>query len=455
MSVAALDVGKTNVKAVLFDEAGAMLAERSQPNGPLAPDAQWPYPRLDVDAIWVFALKALAELNRVSPITAISISTHGASGVLVDDNGPSPPPMDYEFSGFEELDAEYDAIRPAFEETLSPRAPLGLNVGRSVYYYERRYPELFAKARAFLLYPQFWFWKLTGELASEVTSLACHGDLWRPREARLSSLVESRGWAPLFPPRRNAWDSSPILPEVAAQAGLSPDVRVHCGAHDSNLSLVPHIQSRTDPFSVVSTGTWVILMAVGGTGALDPVWDQLANVDVLGRPTPCGRFMGGREFAVLAGANPARIGAEEVAQVVASGTLALPAFSDAGGPFWNRKGRIEGPEPATAEGRTALATLYVALMTELMMTQLQAPGDWIVEGGFVRTPAFAHVLAALAPGRRVLVAATTAGPAEGAARLAHWGRPQPAPECRQAEPWDVPGLRDYAARWRAGALALL
>ena len=448
MSVAALDVGKTNVKVVLFDEAGAILAERSQPNGPLPPDAQWPYPRLDVAGIWTFALRALRELNAVAPISAISISTHGASGVLVDENGPSPPPMDYEFSGFGELDAEYDAIRPAFEETLSPRAPLGLNSGRHVYFYERRYPQLFARARAFLLYPQYWFWKLTGELASEVTSLACHGDLWRPREARLSSLVEARGWKRLFPPRRNAWDSAPILSAVAAEAGLPPGVRVHCGGHDSNLSLVPHIQSRRDPFSVVSTGTWVILMAVGGTGALDPAWDQLANVDVLGRPTPCARFMGGREFAVLAG-TPAPIGPEDVAAVVASGAMALPSFSDAGGPFWNRKGRIEGPAPQTAEGRTALATLYVALMTELMMTKLQAPGDWIVEGGFVKTPAFAQVLAALAPGRRVLVAANSVGPAEGAARLAHWGAPQPAPESRLAAGWEIDGLADYAARWRA------
>jgi sugar (pentulose or hexulose) kinase len=446
MSVAALDIGKTNLKVALFD-GGALVAERSEPNAPLPADAQWPYPRMDVDRIWSFVLSALGELNARAPITAISISTHGASGVLVDDNGPSPPPMDYEFAGFGEIDAEYDALRPAFEETLSPRAPRGLNVGRSVYYYERRYPELFARARAFLLYPQFWFWKLTGELASEVTSLACHGDLWRPREAALSSLVTGRGWARLFPPRRDAWDFSPILPEVAARAGLSREVRVHVGAHDSNLSLVPHIVARRDPFSVVSTGTWVILMAVGGTGPLDPAWDMLANVDVLGRPTPTARFMGGREFAALAG-TPAPIAAEDIAAVVASGALALPAFADAGGPFWSRQGRIEGPPPQTPQARTALATLYVALMTRLMLDRLEAPGDWIVEGGFAKTPAFAATLAALAPERRVLLAATTAGAAEGAARLAHWGEAQPPEECQPAAAWEIPGLADYAARWR-------
>src|SRR5947209_3939964 len=190
MSVAVLDVGKTNVKVVLFDDAGAMLAERSQPNAARPPDARWPYPQLDVETIWTFFLASLSELNALKPITAISLSTHGAAGVMVDDNGANPAPMDYEFAGFGALDAEYDALRPPFAETLSPRTPRGLNLGRCVYFYERRYPELFARARAFLMYPQYWLWRLTGALASEVTSLASHGDLWRPREARLSSLVE-------------------------------------------------------------------------------------------------------------------------------------------------------------------------------------------------------------------------------------------------------------------------
>ena len=455
MSVAVLDVGKTNVKVVLFDDDGAIVAERSRANASLPADAQWPYPRLDVDAIWTFFLSSLAELNAVAPIATISISTHGAAGVMVDARGAAPPPMDYEFAGFGELDAEYDAMRPPFSETLSPRAPRGLNLGRCVYFYERRYPELFAKAQAFLMYPQYWLWRLTGVLVSEVTSLACHGDLWRPREAKLSSLVERRSWTRLFPPLSHAWDAFPIRAEVAAAAGLSPSARVHVGAHDSNLSLVPHIVSRRDAFSVISTGTWVILMAVGGTGPLDPDWDMLANVDVTGRPTPCARFMGGREFSVLAGEPPAPVGPEDIAGVVVAGTLALPAFSDQGGPFTACAGTIEGPPPQSPAGRAALATLYVALMTQLMLEKLEAPGDWIVEGGFAKTPAFASVLAALAPERNVVLAATTAGAAEGAARLARWGAKARKYESLSVTPWLTPGLADYAARWRTAVEARL
>ena len=43
-------------------------------------------------------------------------------------------------------------------------------------------------------------------------------------------------------------------------------------------------------------------MAAGGAlDRLDAGRDMLANVDALGDPVPCARFMGGREFALIAG----------------------------------------------------------------------------------------------------------------------------------------------------------
>ena len=263
----------------------------------------------------------------------------------------------------------------------------------------------FAAARAFLTYPQFWSWRLSGVMATEVTSLGAHTDLWRPKEGRLSSLVENLGWRRLFPPIRRAWETLGTLrPEIAAQTGLSPEVRIVCGAHDSNASLVPYLASRTDPFTVLSTGTWVIIMAVGGKAPIVEKADMLANVDVRGRPVPTARLMLGREFAALAGEMPAEARETDVASLVASGAMAMPAFTNQGGPFAARKGRIEGEAPKTLAAGSALATLYCALVAAHMLKLLQAPGDLIVEGGFNRSPAFAGVLAALMPGRDVFMA---------------------------------------------------
>ena len=285
-------------------------------------------------------------------------------------------------------------------------------------------------------------------MASEATSLGAHTDLWRPKEGDLSSMVDKLGWRRLFPPMRKAWDTLGTLkPEVAAATGLAPAVRIICGAHDSNASLVPHLVSRRDPFTVISTGTWVIIMTVGGTARLDPEADMLANVDVRGEPVPTARFMGGREFSVLAGDAPADADEADVAAIIASGVLALPAFSDQGGPFAARKGVIDGDPPATPKARAALATLYVALMTAHMLRRLEAPGDLIVEGGFARSPAFAAVLARLMSGRRVVIAPMSAGADAGAAMLAHWDAPHPPPKLEPARVWNLPGLEAYADRW--------
>ena len=209
------------------------------------PDEQWPYLRLDTEGAWTFLTNALRELGARFSIEAIVTTTHGCAGVLMGRDGEAVPPLDYEFDGFAAVDAAYDAARPPFDESRSPHLPRGLNLGRHIFYYERHFPDQFKQATAFLTYAQYFAWRLGGAMASEVTSLGAHTDLWRPNEGDLSSMVDTLGWRRLFPPIRKAWDTLGTLkPEVAAATGLSPNLRIVCGAHDSNASLVPHLTSR-------------------------------------------------------------------------------------------------------------------------------------------------------------------------------------------------------------------
>ena len=298
-TVAVLDIGKTNVKLALFDE-GRLRWEKSAPNrmmpGP-------PYPHEDVESAWDFLLDALREARRTHQIGAIVPTAHGAAGALIGATDLAAPVMDYEFTGVETIEPDYAPLRPPFSESLSPQVPAGLNLGRQLAYQKWRCPELFAKAKHFVGYPQYWAWRLTGVAASEVTSLGCHTDLWAPRQGHVSDLVKALGVDSLIPPLRRAFDPlGPIKPEIAAATNLAPDTQVFCGIHDSNAALLPYVVSRAAPFTVLSTGTWVILMCVGlALDQLDPRDDTLANVDALGRPTACGRFMGGREYAIIAG----------------------------------------------------------------------------------------------------------------------------------------------------------
>ena len=61
--VAVLDIGKTNIKVVVFDAAGTVVAERSHPNASLPPDARWPYLQLHTEGAWAFLIGALKELG--------------------------------------------------------------------------------------------------------------------------------------------------------------------------------------------------------------------------------------------------------------------------------------------------------------------------------------------------------------------------------------------------------
>ena len=143
----------------------------------------------------------------------------------------------------------------------------------------------------------------------------------------------------------------------------------------------------------------------------------------------------------------------DVAAMIASGVMALPAFSDQGGPFGARKGRIEGGAPATPPARTALATLYAALVTAHVLERLEAPGDLIVEGGFTRSPAFAAVLAApLCPPAGRDCACRRGRCGRRGACLAHWGEPHPPPRLEPARAWILPGLECYRERWETRAL---
>jgi sugar (pentulose or hexulose) kinase len=444
-AIAVLDVGKTNVKVALFDE-GRLLLEKSAP-GRVAPGP--PYPHEDVEAAWSFALAALSEANRAARIEAIVPTAHGAAGALIDAKGLAAPVMDYEFAGVEAIETDYAKLRPPFSESLSPKVPAGLNLGRQVAYQKWRCPELFGKARHFVAYPQYWAWRLCGIAASEVTSLGSHTELWAPREGRFSSLVGALDLAPLMAPLRRAFDRlGSITADVAAATGLEPTTGVICGIHDSNASLLPYLVSRQAPFTVLSTGTWVILMSVGlALDKLDPRDDTLANVDVLGRPIACGRFMGGREYAAIAGdaRNPDLAALE---RVIAAGVLAAPCFSGQGGPFAAVKGEIRGAV-ATAD-RGALATLYSALMSDLMLTRMGVEtGDLIVEGSFAANAPFCQTLGALRPRQSVFAAVDAAGTARGAALLAHWP-PRQAFAAPPAVPaGSIAGLEAYRAAWRA------
>ncbi len=454
-NVAVVDIGKTNAKVVVYDlDRQSELAALTTPNRVLN---DGPYPHFDIDALWAFVLASLAQLSREHPIDAVSVTTHGASIVLVDGDDLALPVMDYEFPLDPATLADYRAIRPDFAETQSPALPGGLNVGAQLFYLERHFPDRFAAA-SILTYPQFWAWKLCGEQACEVTQLGAHTDIWCPAEKRFSSLVDARGWREKFAPLRPAFDRlGDLKPEIRATMPGERPIPVFCGIHDSNASLLPHLIGRRGAFAVVSTGTWAIVFAVGGrAGQLDPARDTLANVDAFARPVPSARFMAGREFAAMAGEAPGEADHQSAEAVIAKGVMALPSFASGTGPFAERQGGWTiDPAGLTQSERTAAASLAIALTTAVCLELVGAEGPIIVEGPFGRNAVYCDALAMLA-GRPVEAKSGLSGTSAGAALLARGmdGPVRPAPggavpdEAAAFATREIRGLAAYAEAWR-------
>jgi sugar (pentulose or hexulose) kinase len=435
-----LDIGKTNAKLALIDAAGNVLAEQRRPN---AVRTDGPYAHLDTDGLWDWLLATCRAFAAQAHVSAIVPVTHGATAALVDDAGLVLPVLDYEA----ELPG-VDYAAPSFDETLSPRLPAGLNLGRQIAWLQARFPREFARTRHILMYPQYWAWRLSGVAASEATSLGCHTDLWNPRAQTYSSLVERMGWTASMSPLAPAHAVLGVLrPNVAAATGLPADCEVLCGIHDSNASLLRYL--GRDEGTVLSTGTWMIAAAFGtGLDGLCERADMLANTNALGQPVACMRFMGGREFGELAGAAPATCGFDAIERLVAQGTLALPCFAATGGPFAGRTGSIEGQPPADAQERYALATLYCVLMTDYCLDALGAAGPLAVEGSFTANPWFGPLLAALRPQQPVSYSDDASGTTCGGWMLRY--RDAAPPGASTAIAARAPGgLESYRARWRA------
>src|SRR5262245_50508785 len=153
--VGVIDISKTNVKLALVDLVNFReISVRKTSNYSISAE---PYPHHDVDRLWDFIVRNLAELNREYGIDAISVTTHGATVALLREDGTlALPILDYEHDGPASVRAEYEEVRPSFEETGTPPLPVGQNLGAQLFWQQSTFPDAFRTVSAILTYPQYW-----------------------------------------------------------------------------------------------------------------------------------------------------------------------------------------------------------------------------------------------------------------------------------------------------------
>ena len=209
------------------------------------------------------------------------------------------PVLDYEFEGPDHLRAEYDQVRPTFNQTGSPRMGVGLNLGAQLYCQRKYFPKEFAKVDQILFWPQFWSYWLSGVAVSEISYASCHSDLWKIREKEFIGLeafgVESHVQ---YPPIRSAASVIGTLrKDISQKTGLAQNISVYCGAHDSSLALVSAYLNQELPCSILSTGTWVTIFALGSNNVnISEQTGLMISNDCFGNLIPNYRFPAGKIY---------------------------------------------------------------------------------------------------------------------------------------------------------------
>jgi sugar (pentulose or hexulose) kinase len=439
-----IDLGKTLSKVSLWSRDGRCLEKVSRSNQVLAAS---PYVPLDTasTADWLMeALKGFAG----HPVEAIVPVAHGAAVAGIRAGKLAFASPDYEWEPPASRLAEYRSQRDAFALTGSPALPAGLNLGAQLHYLEALGD---FEGVTLLPYAQYWAWLMTGVAVSEVTSLGTHTDLWAPAKSDFSPMAKERGWAERFAPLVKAGDVvGTLLPEIAKQTGLSSQVKVLAGLHDSNAALLAargFSEIAGNEATVLSTGTWFIAMRSPqepvDLTALPEISDCLVNVDVNGHPVPSARFMGGREIELL-GERIDVPGLGGLGDVLIDHAMILPSQVRDCGPFPAGFGRwINRPvDPAT---RRAAVALYAALMADASLDLIGAKDRLLIEGRFARSELFVRALATLRPDAAVYTAAAETDVSFGALRLLTPDLSPPGSLTR-VEPLDR-DLTGYRAEW--------
>ena len=137
------------------------------------------------------------------------------------------------------------------------------------------------------------------------------------------------------PPLRSAWEVlGPLQFEIAKKCHLPADIPVMCGIYASGANMARYLAAGLDDFTLISTGEWLVVYQPHlPLAQLEPLRDTAANVDLLGRPVACARFMAAgvrRDHGCRHQDASAEVA--DLKALVAAGTMALPSFTRSGGP---------------------------------------------------------------------------------------------------------------------------
>jgi len=419
--IAVVDVGKTNKKFFLFDaayrvvwEEVIVLPETTDEDG-FACD--------DLTALTAWFTATLQKVNAIKNfcVKAINFSSYGASLVPVDATGrPVTPLYNYLKPASEVLLQQFDSYY-GYNEALAAAtaSPLlgNLNAGLQLYGLKHQKPQLFALVHRVLHLPQYLSYLVTGQMVSEYTSIGCHTLLWHFEKGRYHPWVTHEALDGLLP--------ALAAPHTCFEVALgSHTVWAGTGLHDSSAALIPYLKHFTEPFALISTGTWSITLNPFNNDSLtlhELQQDCLCYLTYGGKPVKASRLFLGHLHQNL------------IEKLAAHFGCAPDFFRDINfDPSLTRQlhqAQLEDlfthlPHSLAAAGFAGASHAYHVLIQYLIGLQVASAQlvlrnspvkQVVVDGGFGQNLVFMNLLARALPGYRVFAAVVPQATALGAA----------------------------------------
>jgi sugar (pentulose or hexulose) kinase len=414
--IAVFDIGKTNKKLFLFDEAYNIVLERST-QLPLIRDEDGDECE-DVHVLSAWVKTCFEEVSNFKEfqVKAINFSSYGASFVHLGVNGkPVAPLYNYTKPFPEELRRKFYADyggEPAFSMFTASPVLGNLNSGMQLYWLKHKRPEVFRKIACSLHLPQYIAYLFTGRPTSDMTSIGCHTNLWNFPQNSYHDWVKTEGILDKLAPI-SASDGV-VNCTVNGQALVAGT-----GLHDSSAALIPYLMSFPEPFVLLSTGTWCITL---NPFSDDPLTTEELEKDCLcylsykGNPVKASRLFSGHEHEqqIKRLAEHFHTAEDAYKQVPYNHTLAQTRTP---GYFQTDLSAYASYDEAYSQMVRDLVNRQIP-STRLVLTN-RSVHRIFVDGGFSKNPIFMHALASSFPDIEVYAASMAQASALGAAMAIH------------------------------------
>ncbi|HEV7330948.1 MAG TPA: FGGY family carbohydrate kinase [Flavisolibacter sp.] len=253
--IAVIDVGKTNKKLFLFDEDYNIVFEQSAQFFETVDEDGDPCENIESLRLSVFDSLRSVFGNKEFELKAVNFSAYGASFVYLDADGkPLTPLYNYLKTFPANLHQQfYNTYGGETALSLATASPVlgSLNSGLQLYRLKYEKPAVYAQIKHALHLPQYLSYLLSGRASTDMTSIGCHTMLWDFQKKDYHQWVYAEGLHQKF---------APVAPCDETVNAVFPgnNYKVGVGLHDSSAALIPYLVNFSEPFILISTGTWCI-----------------------------------------------------------------------------------------------------------------------------------------------------------------------------------------------------